>query len=96
MTAKEILSAALETFGAELQTLMVMEEMAELTKELCKHARGADNTDAIAEEMADVYIMLSQMELLHDVEDRVIWWYNAKLARLEERLRSVEEAGGDG
>lgn len=96
MTAKEILSAALETFGAEAQTLMVMEEMAELTKELCKHARGKDNTDAIAEEMADVYIMLSQMELLHDVEDRVIWWYNAKLARLEERLRSVEEAGGDG
>ncbi len=96
MTAKEILSAALETFGAESQTLMVMEEMAELTKELCKHARGTDNTDAIAEEMADVYIMLSQMELLHDVKDRVIWWYNAKLARLEERLRSVEEAGGDG
>lgn len=96
MTAKEILSAALETFGAEAQTLMVMEEMAKLTKELCKHARGADNTDAIAEEMADVYIMLSQMELLHDVEDRVIWWYNAKLARLEERLRSVEGAGGNG
>lgn len=96
MTAKEILSAALETFGAEAQTLMVMEEMAELTKELCKHARGANNTDAIAEEMADVYIMLSQMELLHDVEDRVIWWSNAKLARLEERLRNAKEADGDG
>lgn len=96
MTPKEILSAALETFGAEAQTLMVMEEMAELTKELCKHARGADNTDAIAEEMADVYIMLSQMELLHDVEDRVIWWHNAKLARLEERLRNAKEADGNG
>lgn len=96
MTAKEILSAALETFGAEMQTLMVMEEMAELTKELCKHARGADNTDAIAEEMADVYIMLSQMELLHGVEDRVIWWYNAKLARLEERLRNEEEDNNNG
>ena len=96
MTAKESLSAALETFGAEMQTLMVMEEMAELTKELCKHARGADNTDAIAEEMADVYIMLSQMELLHGVEDRVIWWYNAKLARLEERLRNEEEDNNNG
>lgn len=88
MTAKEILSAALKTYGAEPQTVMVMEEMAELTKELCKHARGADNTDAIAEEMADVYIMLSQMEILHGVEERVIWWYNAKLARLEERLKA--------
>lgn len=91
MTAKEILSAALETYGAELQQVMVIEEMAELAKELCKHARGADNTDAIAEEMADVYIMLSQMEILHNVEGRVVWWYNTKLARLEERLKKEEE-----
>lgn len=94
MTAKEILSAALKTYGAELQTVMVMEEMAELTKELCKHARGADNTDAIAEEMADVYIMLSQMEILHGVEERVIWWYNAKIARLAARL-GVEETADE-
>ena len=68
MIAREILSYALKTYGAEAQTLMVMEEMSELTKELCKHARGADNTDAIAEEIADVYIMLNQMEILHKVE----------------------------
>ena len=47
MIPREILSAALKTYGAEAQTLMVMEEMSELTKELCKTARGADNTDAI-------------------------------------------------
>lgn len=35
---------ALDTYGAEAQTLMVMEEMAELQKELCKHARGAGTT----------------------------------------------------
>ena len=68
MIAREILSYALKIYGAEAQTLMVMEEMSELTKELCKHARGADNTDAIAEEIADVYIMLNQMEILHKVE----------------------------
>lgn len=86
MTPKEILNAALNRWGAELQTAVAIEEMAELTKELCKHARGADNTDAIAEEIADVYIMLSQMEILYGVEERVIWWYNAKFARLETRL----------
>lgn len=96
MTAKEILSAALETFGAEAQTLMVMEEMAELTKELCKHARGAHNTDAIAEEIADVYIMLRQMELLHGIESQVLDWRIAKLARLEERLRNAKEDNDNG
>ena len=96
MIPREILSAALKTYGAEAQTLMVMEEMSELTKELCKHARGADNTDAIAEEIADVYIMLNQMEILHKVENRVMWWFNAKLARLECRLKGAGEDAGTG
>lgn len=95
MTPKEILTAALNRWGPELQTAVAIEEMAELTKELCKHARGAHNTDAIAEEMADVYVMLSQMEILHGVEERVIWWYNAKLARLETRLSEEEDAADE-
>ena len=37
-----------------------------------------------------MYIMLSQMELLHNVEERVIWWYNAKLERLEGRIKEEE------
>ncbi len=91
MNPTEIFSAALETYGAEAQTLMVMEEMSELTKELCKHARGADNTDAIAEEIADVHIMLRQMEILYDCADRIWWWYREKLARLEDRIKSETE-----
>ena len=34
---------AIDSYGAQSQTLMVMEEMSELQKELCKHARGRDN-----------------------------------------------------
>ena len=61
-----------------------------------KWERGVDNTDAIAEEIADVYIMLNQMEILHKVEDRVMWWFNAKLARLECRLKGAGEDAGTG
>lgn len=50
----EICRAALEAFGAEAQMVMAIEEMSELTKELCKHRRGRDNVEAIAEEIADV------------------------------------------
>lgn len=50
----EICRAALEAFGAEAQMVMAIEEMSELTKELCKHRRGCDNVEAIAEEIADV------------------------------------------
>ena len=83
----ELYRLALSTYGAQAQTMMVMEEMAELQKELCKHARGKENRAQIAEEIADVQIMLEQMELLHDCEGLVAGFKAQKLDRLEKRLR---------
>ena len=84
---KELYRLALSTYGAQAQTMMVMEEMAELQKELCKHARGKENRAQIAEEIADVQIMLEQMELLHDCAGLVAGFKAQKLDRLEKRLR---------
>lgn len=36
-----------------MQLNIAIEEFAELTKEICKHKRGADNTESIVEEIAD-------------------------------------------
>ena len=87
---KELYRLALSTYGAQAQTMMVMEEMAELQKELCKHARGKENRAQIAEEIADVQIMLEQMELLHGCAGLVAGFKAQKLDRLEKRLRGVE------
>ena len=65
---------------------MVFEEMAELQKELSKHLRGKDNIDEIAEEIADVEIMLEQMKMLFDVEDRVGQYKSHKINRLNDRI----------
>ena len=89
-TVKELYRLALSTYGAQAQTMMVMEEMAELQKELCKHARGKENRAQIAEEIADVQIMLEQMELLHDCAGLVAGFKAQKLDRLEKRLRGVD------
>ena len=86
MDEKEILKAALKHFGAQAQTMMVFEEMAELQKELCKNARGKCNTMAIAEEIADVQIMLEQMIILHKCADHVDAVRKFKLERLKNRL----------
>ena len=77
----KIYCEALNKWGAEAQTLMVFEEMSELQKELCKHARGKDNREAIAEEIADV-----QMMILHDCEDLVEVQKFKKTHRLKIRL----------
>ena len=81
-----ILRGALDTFGAESQTLVMMEEMSELQKELCKYARGAENMSWIAEEIADVQIMLEQMIILHGCAQLVREYRESKLERLRERL----------
>ena len=81
---------ALNKWGAEAQTLMGFEEMSELQKELCKHARGKDNREAIAEEIADVQIMLEQMMILHDCEDLVEVQKFKKTHRLKIRLEQED------
>ena len=83
---QRIYESALNKWGKENQTRMMFEEMAELQKELCKEARGEDNKDAIAEEIADVKIMLEQMTILHNCKDMVEMQMKRKLQRLKERL----------
>ena len=87
----EICRAALETFGAGLQVMMAIEEMSELTKELCKNGRGQENTTHIAEEIADVEIMLQQMVMLFDCAEQVETFRRYKLERLAGRIKEVKE-----
>ncbi len=87
----DTLRGALDTYGADAQTLMLFEEMAELQKTLCKHARGRDNREAIAEEIADVQIMLAQMTMLHDCAVLVDEYIKIKLDRLRKRLEANNE-----
>lgn len=93
--SENICRAALQAYGAEAQTLMVFEEMAELQKALCKKARGAENVDSIAEEIADVRIMLDQMAILHNCAAAADQYKNSKLQRLKNRIADVERDVSD-
>lgn len=77
----------IEKFGKEKQTVIAMEEMAELTKELSKNLRGADNRQQILEEVADVEICLSEIRLMHNIQlNELAAMMDKKLKRTEERL----------
>lgn len=89
---KTILQKAIETYGAEAQLNVAIEELSELIKEICKHKRGADNVVAIIEEMADVYIMLEQMQMIFDLGSTVIPdAIDLKVKRLKKRLEERKE-----
>ena len=83
--------AALSRYGAQAQIMMVFEEMAELQDVLCKFLRGRVDTLAnIAEEIADVGIMLDQMAIEFKVEDAVAEQRVYKVQRLRNRIEHVE------
>lgn len=94
-TRHDICLAALELWGAEAQTLMVFEEMSELQKELCKHARGKDNREEIAEEIADVRNMLIQMCILHDCADLAEKYQEEKLIRTLGKIEKALKEGAE-
>ena len=82
-----VLREAIERYGEDAQLLMVLEEMSELAKEICKRKRGKANEMEIAEEAADVRIMLRQLEMILQDGDKVRAFERTKIERLRERLK---------
>lgn len=80
--------SAIEKWGEDLQMDMAVEEMAELTKALIKFRRKPTNETryAIAEEIADVQIMLEQLMEIFWNATAVDMARIQKLTRLEKRI----------
>lgn len=94
----EILLDALEHYGERAQVDMILEEMAELSKALLKLRRAQKFREPgqrllmedVAEEIADVQIVLDQMKLLFPGWET---WMQKKLQRLEERIEKERTKG---
>ena len=71
-----------EMFGADLQQMVAIEEIGELLQAISKRARGKDNRDNLAEEIADVEIMLEQLKYIHNCPIEVELWKAKKLDKL--------------
>jgi len=79
-----ILNRAIEWYGAENQENMCIEECAELIQAINKKHRGEPHN--IAEEIADVEIMLEQLKIINCCRADVNTIKTKKIMRLEERL----------
>lgn len=86
MTAS-VLEKAIEKWGKEAQTIVAMEECAELIKECSKMLRGQGNIDHLIEEIADVLTCIEQLEIIYDIDNGdVLTEQVFKLDRLEKML----------
>ena len=59
-----VVKKSIEHYGADLQTVVCMEECAELIQAISKMKRGKDNRDNLIEEIADVIVIASEDEVL--------------------------------
>lgn len=85
----KVLNNAIKKFGNDYQLNVAIEEMSELIKEICKNKRDFENDDKILEEMADVYIMLYQLQIIFNIEDdNLNDMILRKVKRLEERIKN--------
>ena len=95
----KLYEAAITHWGHEMQLDMAIEEMAELTKAICKVKRGKniDTLEAVTEEIADVEIMIEQLKVIFACHERAADWKAAKLDRLQNILGQVmDQIAGPG
>lgn len=85
---KSVLHEAISVYGINSQLWMAVEEMSELTKEICKERRKKSSLEKITDEIADVTVMIEQLKMIFGISDDMV---NAriqyKVKRLESRLR---------
>lgn len=77
---------ALEMWGEKSQLGMVQEECGELIAVINQYQRGRAGADQVAEELADVFIMLSQLERIVG-EHRTRRWIDRKLKKFINKVR---------
>ena len=91
----KIIEDALATYGPLMQMVVAIEELSELQKELAKCIRNGDlerqtlaMNHALAEEMADVEIMMMQLYYMAGNRKTVDEISESKLKRLANRIQA--------
>lgn len=84
----EIFKAAINAFGERKQEEVAIEECAELIQAITHKHRGREHN--IAEEIADVEIMLEQLKIINFCRNEVAAIRESKIRRLSNRVFNKE------
>ena len=84
MSEYGVLISAISVFGEHAQEEVAIEECSELIQAICHKHRGREHN--IAEEIADVEIMLMQLKIINRCGNDVANYRQEKIERLKKRL----------
>lgn len=85
----EKLLQIMKHYGPRCQLIKTMEELSELQVELARHLNHIGSMESITNELADVHIMLSQIQAMlfidqDDLESRIAFKIDRQLKRIQE------------
>lgn len=86
-----VYAQAVALYGPDNQITVAIEELSELTKELCKVRRGEIRLSGLVEEIADVTIMLEQLRFMFSITSLVNEAVDAKVERLAGNIKRAKE-----
>lgn len=94
----ELYKQCIKLWGEDSQMQIAIEECAELVKAICKFQRYKSDISAsqIAEEIADVEIMIEQLKIIFNCPNEVNIYKGAKLVRLGETVKKHLQAPSTG
>ena len=88
MIDKEIIADSIEYYGKKTQSIVCMEECAELIQAISKELRGKSDRIHLAEEIADVLICIEILKQIYGITDELILdWIKSKQKRIVERMK---------
>ena len=86
---QKVCADVIKFYGYDLQRMVAIEEMSELTKELSKQKRGKGDREHVIEEIADVYICLEMLEQMNGITREELYeWIDKKVDRIDKRIKS--------
>jgi hypothetical protein len=74
MTGQDIFQQAIDKYGVQAQANKAIEELSELIRAISRIENEINfgNVANLVEEMADVYIMLKQLEMIYYIEEATL------------------------
>lgn len=82
---------SIDHYGEQMQSIVCMEECAELIQAISKKLRGIPTADKrLTTEMADVIICMNQLKLMYGITDKEI--HNRVVAKTLRLSKRMEEA----
>jgi len=89
-TLYKLTHRAIDAWGLDFQTEMIVEECAELIHAIKKFKRGKISPEALLEEIVDVEIMIAQAKLMYSTKKEHGHMMKKKLMRLKGMLDESE------